>query len=200
MDAWLHLLRLGDPGLTLPAAAGLTAWLLASRAWRMAFWWSLLFAAAICLAGITKIAFLGWGGGWQGMGYKALSGHATGATALFPMLLTLLLQRAGARARALGAMAGLGLGALVAAALVAGGEHSWAEALAGWCAGAAASLGALRLGGTLAPLRPLGAVLAFALVFVAAAWLMQSVHLGYWMIKAARLLSGNEHVFNLHSD
>ena len=200
MERWLQLLRLGDPGFTLPAAAGLTAWLLASRAWRMAFWWSLLFAAAIGLAGATKIAFLGWGGGWQVMDYKALSGHATGASALFPVLFTLLLQRCGAPVRALAILAGLGLGALVAAALVAGAEHSWAEALAGWCAGAAASLGALRLAGALPPLRPLSGMLAFVLVFAAAAWLMQWVHLGYWMIKVARLLSGNDHMFNLHSD
>ena len=89
----MQLVRLGDPELTLPAGAGVSAWLLAARAWRMAFWWSLLFGAALGMVAVSKVIFLGWGGGWQALGYKALSGHATGATALFPILFYLLLQR-----------------------------------------------------------------------------------------------------------
>ncbi len=200
MDPWLPLIRLGDAGFTFPAAAAMVAWLLASRAWRMAFWWGLLFAAAITLVAASKIAFMGWGNGWQALCFKALSGHAAGAAAVLPMLLYLLLQRAGPALRAAGVATGLALAALVAAALVAGDEHSLAEALAGWCAGAGASLGALLLAGAQPPLRAPAAVLAFALVFVAGAWLMQWMNLGWWMIKAARLLSGNEQIFNLHVD
>jgi hypothetical protein len=197
MDAWLHLIRLGDLGFTLPAAAGMTAWLLAARAWRMAFWWSLLFAAAIGLVGASKIAFLGWGGGWQALCFKALSGHAAGATAVLPLLAYLLLLRAAARTRALGIATALALGALLAALLVASGEHSWSEALAGWCFGAAASLGAIHFPGTPAPLRAPGTMLAFALVFALGAWVMQWVHIEHWMVLAARQLSGNAHTFNL---
>jgi hypothetical protein len=71
---------------------------------------------------------------------------------------------------------------------------------AGWCAGAAASLGTLALATDPGTLRPARGMLAFALVFVAGAWLMQWAHLGWWMIKAARLLSGSRHVFNLSID
>ena len=197
MDAWLQLVRLGDPELTLPGAAGVSAWLLAARAWRMAFWWSLLFGCAVGLVAASKIMFLGWGGGWQVLGYKALSGHATGATALFPMLFYLLLQERSLRWRAAGVGAGLLLGALLVLALAASGEHNWSEALAGWCAGAAASLGALSLAGSLPALRSAHGLLAFVLVFFAGAWLMQWAHIGWWMIKAARLLSGHTHVFDL---
>ena len=200
MDAWLPLIRLGDPEFIFPAAAGMAAWLLASRAWRMAFWWSLLFAAAIVLVAASKIVFMGWGNGWQALCYKALSGHATGAAAVLPVLLHLLLHRFSPVLRAAGTGTGLALAALVAVALVASDEHSLSEVLAGWCAGAGVSLGTLRLAGAQPSLRPLGGVLAFALVFVAGAWLMQWMHLGWWMIKAARLLSGNEQIFNLHSD
>ena len=111
-----------------------------------------------------------------------------------------LLQRASPDLRVAGVAAGLALAALVAAALVASDEHSLAEVVAGWCTGAGASLGAMQLAGTQAPPRAPGGVLAFALVFVAGAWLMQWAHLGWWMIKAARLLSGNEQIFNLHID
>ena len=200
MDAWLPLVRLGDPGIIFPAAAGMAAWLLASRAWRTAFWWSLLFAAAVALVAANKIAFMGWGNGWPALCFKALSGHATGAAAVFPLLLYLLLQRASPALRTAGVATGLALAALVAAALVASDEHSLAEVSAGWCTGAIASLGAMQLAGTQAPLRAPGGVLAFALVFVAGAWLMQWAHLGWWMIKAARLLSGNAQIFNLHVD
>lgn len=195
MDAALLLVRLGDPGFTLPAAGAMTAWLLAARAWRMALCWSLLFTAAIGLAMASKIAYMGWGGGWQALCYKALSGHATGATAVLPVLLFLL---AGARWRIGAAVAGLALGALVAVALVAGGEHSAAEALGGWCAGAAASIGTIGLAGPVPPLRPPGPLLASLLAFAAGAWLMQWAHLGWWMIRAARLLSGHEHLFKLN--
>jgi hypothetical protein len=197
MDAWLQLVRLGDPELTLPGAAGISAWLMVARAWRMAFWWSLLFGCAVALVAASKIVFLGWGGGWHALGYKALSGHATGATALFPMLFYLLLRGHSLRWRAAGVAGGLALGALLVVALTASCEHSWSEALAGWCAGAAASLGALSLAWSLPLLRPVQGMLAFLLVFCAGAWLMQWAHLGWWMIKAARLLSGNTNVFDL---
>ena len=198
MDAWLQLVRLGDPELILPGAAGISAWLMAARAWRMAFWWSLLFGCAVGLVAGSKILFLGWGGGSQALDYKALSGHATGATALFPMLFYLLLQGRSLRWRAAGVGAGLALGALLVLALAATCEHSWSEALAGWCAGAATSLGALTLAGSLPALRPAHGLAAFVLVFFAGAWLMQWAHIGWWMIKAARLLSGNTNVFDLN--
>lgn len=198
MGSWGRLVQLGDLALTLPAAAGVTASLLASRAWRMALWWSLLFAAGIGLVGASKIAFLGWGTGWQALCFKALSGHAAGVAAVFPTMFYLLLQGRGPSARHAGIAAGLALGALVALLLVLAREHSVAEALAGWSMGGLVSLAAIRLAGALPPCRPLPSVVSFALVFAAAAWLMQSAHVGWWMIKAARLISGNVtlHSFN----
>ncbi|UUZ54937.1 hypothetical protein LP419_02980 [Massilia sp. H-1] len=38
--------------------------MLAARAWRLAFWWSVLFGLAVALVGASKIVFMGWGGGW----------------------------------------------------------------------------------------------------------------------------------------
>jgi hypothetical protein len=195
MAAWLQLVRLGDPGFTVPAAAAIAAWLLAARAWRMAFWWSGLFIAAMSLVAASKIAYMGWGGYWPTLSYKALSGHATGATAVLPVMFYLL---AGTRWRRAAAGAGLVLGAVLTMALVASNEHSVAEAFGGWCAGAAASMVALGMAGNMPHhWRPW---LAFGLVFVIAAWLMQWAHLGYWMIKAARLLSGRQTLFNLRID
>ncbi|HEY0061837.1 MAG TPA: membrane-associated phospholipid phosphatase [Telluria sp.] len=192
-----RLIELGDLTLTLPAAAALLAALLASRAWRMAFWWSGLFAVCVLLVGASKIAFMGWGGGWQAACFKALSGHAAGVTAVFPMLFFVILLNQGRRARWLGLASGLILGALVAVWLVQLREHSAMEALAGWIAGALVNLGAIRMAGPLAPLRPLPSAAAFALVFAAGSWLMQWASVGYWMILFARFLSGNRHLFSL---
>lgn len=192
----MQLLELGSLSLTLPAAAAITALLLAWRAWRMACCWVLLFALGVGLVGASKIAFMGWGTGWQAICFKALSGHATGVTAVYPTLFYLLLQGSPALRHA-GLAAGLLLGAMVALALVATREHSAAEALAGWLMGATVSLAVIRLAGPLPPPRPVAGLLAFGAVFAFGAWLMQSAHIGWWMIKAARLLSGQQHLFEL---
>lgn len=199
MPACQRLIALGDLALTLPAAAALVAALLAARAWRIAFWWSLLFGVATGLVGASKIAFMGWGGGWPAACFKALSGHAAVVSALFPMLFYLLLQRLGRRAALAGLAGGIALGALVALWLVLLREHSGAEALAGWCLGAAVSPLALRLAGPFPPPAAWPGAAAFVLVFAAGSWLMQWAPVGYWMIVAARILSGNQQIFPLDS-
>ncbi len=201
MITWMDLLRLGDLSLTLPVAVAMSAGLLMARAWRVAFWWSLLFSVGLGLVGASKIAFMSWGAGWPAVGFKAISGHATGVTAVFPTLFYLLLQGHAERLRSAAALGtGLGLGLLVAALLVACKEHTLAEALAGCAMGAMISFAGIRAASGLEPPRPLPSLAMGALVFLAATWLMQSAHIGYWMIKAARLLSGNHAIHPLTID
>lgn len=197
MMSWLPLVQLGDLPLTLPAGAAIAAWLLAWRAWRTAAGWCLLFALGLGLVGVAKIAFMGWGLGIEQLDYKAPSGHAAGVAAVFPMLFYLLLHDAGPRLRRAGLAAGLALGVLVAALLVMMREHSAAEAAAGLVVGALVSLGSVHWGGALPPPRPLAGLVAFALAFATGAALMQSAHVGYWMILAARQVSGNDKLFPL---
>jgi hypothetical protein len=191
MMPWMNLVHLGDIALTLPAAAATTAGLVAARAWRMAFWWSLLFVLGIGLVGATKIAYLGWGAGLPALDFKAISGHAAGASAVFPTLFYLALQRCGLPLRAAALGAGLALGVLVGLLLVKANDHTLAEAIAGCALGATISLGGIRMAGRLPPIRPLPSLVCFGLVFIAAAWLVKSAPVGYWMIKLALLLSGN---------
>jgi hypothetical protein len=195
MMHWMKLVHLGDLALTLPAAAAATAWLMASRAWRPAFWWSLLFVLGFGLVGVTKIAFMGWGSSLPGLDFKALSGHATGTTAVFPTVFYLMLQSRTAQARAAGVAAGLALGVLMGMLVVILDHHTAAEAIAGCAVGAMISLGFIRLAGDLAPNRPALSLLCFGLVFLVAAWLMKSAPVGYWMIRVALLLSGNERTY-----
>jgi hypothetical protein len=190
--AFLHL---GNLALTLPLAGAIAAWLLAARERRAAGYWLLLFAAALAVVGISKVAFLAWGTGIPALRFQAFSGHATGATAVFPVLFHLLLRPYRPPAAAIGAGAGLVLGAALSVVLVMTGEHTAAEACAGWAVGAAASLAMLRIAGR-ARTPPLPAGLACSLLaYGGAAWAMQQAHVGYWMIKLALALSGNETPF-----
>ncbi len=197
MTGWLPVVQLGDLALTLPTAAAIGAWLVVCGARPIALRWCGLFGLAIALVGASKIAFMAWGAGFEQIGFKALSGHAAGTAALYPVLFYLLVHRAGIQLRALGVAAGLGLGLLVARLLVLLQEHSAAEAIAGWCLGALVSLATVHRA-RIAPVpRPLAGLAGFALVFAAAAWLMQSAPVGYWMIRTARILSGNEKLYPL---
>lgn len=191
MLPWTTLLHVGDISLMLAAAAAITAWLLSARAWRMAFWWSALFALGIGLVGASKIAFIAWGLTLPALDFKALSGHATGVTAVFPTLLYLLLRHRGARARAAGIIAGLVLGVLMGVLLVLQHQHSAPEAIAGWMMGAMISLGTIRMAGELPPPRRAHCVVCSALVFLSVACLMWPVPFGYLMFRTATFLSGH---------
>ncbi len=190
---WRELVHIGDLPLTLAAAAAVTVSLLLARARRPALLWSLLFALGIGLVATTKVAFLAWGAGLPGTGFKAASGHAAGLTAVLPTLLFLLLQRTPRLQRA-GVAAGLAAGALMGLLLVAQGFHSVAEVIAGWAIGAAVSLGGIWL------LRPMPRPPGYAwwcagAVFAATVYTMHSFPFGYVMHRVALAVSGNPTTF-----
>jgi hypothetical protein len=192
---WSKLFHLGDLFLTVPTGCAIAGWLLASRAWRAALGWTLVFGLALALVAVTKIAFLGWATGLPALGYRAVSGHAAGFTAAFPTLCWLLAQRCTSPVRVGAGVGALGLGIVVAAALVHAGEHTPAEAIAGWIIGLAAFLCTVLLVGA-APAPPTGKALACAgLAFGATAWALHSVSVGYWMIRLALALSGNSYPY-----
>lgn len=192
--SWAPFLEFGDLTLTLPLASAIAAWLLAARDWRAAGYWLLFFAAALALVGMTKVAYLGWGTAVPALDFKALSGHAAGATAVFPVLFYVLLQRWPQQAT-VAAACGLALGAALAVALVASGEHTLVEACAGWMVGAAAAAGTIRMTREAQAPMPLAGLASGLLAFAATTWAMQQAHVGYWMIKLALALSGNTHPF-----
>lgn len=194
--AWTSLYHLGDLSLTLPGAAAIAAWLVVARAWRAVVAWSLAFGLALALVAASKIAFMGWDTGLPALHYQALSGHATGFTAVFPTACYLLLQGQARGTRVAAAGGALALAAFVAAALVHAGEHSLAEATAGWAIGAGAFLLGVRLAGA-TPALPTGRAAAVSLlVFALVARSIGTLPLGYWMIKLALALSGNHTPFS----
>jgi hypothetical protein len=194
--SWASLFHLGDLSLTIPAAGAIVAWLSIARAWRAALGWGLIFGLALALVAGTKIAFMGWDTALPALRYQALSGHATGFGAVFPTLCYLLAQRYGRTARVLASGIGVGLGAVVAVALVHAGQHSKAEALAGWLIGTGTFLAGVYLSGGVPPPPAGRAIAGSVLAFAATAWAIGSLPLGYWMIRLALALSGNHTPFS----
>lgn len=189
-----RLLHLGDLEIALPLGAALGAWLMAAGAWRIALRWGGCFGAALLLVDASKVAHLGWGTDFSSIAFQAVSGHATVVAALYPFAAVVLLARRGPGAVRWTLTAGLLAAAAFAILLVASGEHSAAEAASGWLLGAAVSLAGIT--GMVAAVDVQRARVAPAQwwplpVFVLAAWLMQSAHVGYWMIRLALALSGN---------
>jgi hypothetical protein len=123
--------------------------------------------------------------------YKAVSGHAASFTTVFPTLVFLLLRPCAMSLRLTATAATVAMGALVAAALVHAGEHTAAEAIAGWLIGAGATVCAVRVAGNAAAPPAGKAALLCALACIGIAWLLHRAPLGYWMVKVALALSGN---------
>lgn len=141
MIPWLQITSVADTVITLPAAATIAAWLIAGRAWRMAVWWCALFISGLVIVVATKIAYIGWGVGIETLDLMGMSGHAMRATAVFPVIFYLMLQRSPVAARASGVLLGVVLGALVGASRVALNVHSVSEVVTGCALGGAVSMG-----------------------------------------------------------
>lgn len=132
---WTAISNLGDAALTLPVAITCAIWLsLSSR--EFAKRWILLLGAGMALVALTKILYAGCGFELTAVRFRVISGHTTLSTAVWAVALALLLRGAGGDAR-LGAIAGLLVGALTAAARVFDHAHTVPEVIAGWLLGGA---------------------------------------------------------------
>lgn len=194
-----ELVHIGDLPLTLAAAAAVTIWLITGRAWRVALLWSLLFLLGIGLVATTKVTFLAWGSPLPHRNFNAVSGHATGVTAVLPTTIFLLIKQYTSRPHLQrgGAAAGLAAGAMISALLVANGDHSVVEVVAGWTIGAAISLSAIRLTSSL-PSPPGRALWYSTAVFIVTLYSTHSFPFGYVLHRAADVLSSNAVSFPYH--
>jgi hypothetical protein len=197
---WSELIHLGDVPLTIAAAAAIAYWLFASRAWPAALWWCTLFAAGLALVAASKVAFLVWGAPTAALPFRALSGHAMGATAIATVMCRLATPIGAARWRRYASiLAGLMLGAAMVLMLVVHEDHSVAEAVAGWMVGALVSLGMIRF--ALPPAAETSdrrvrctdqaslGLQCSVLVFVSTVFLLQKMPFGYLMYRAARMVA-----------
>jgi hypothetical protein len=143
MNFWNVFTRLGEAQILLPALMVVSIWLAwRSAAPRTAAWWLGLTALAALVTTATKLAFIGWGMGYAPLDFTGISGHATFAAAVLP-----LLAFAAFPARRVPALsAAYALAALIAVSRLATSSHSISEVALGFGLGAAASALALALG------------------------------------------------------
>jgi membrane-associated phospholipid phosphatase len=192
MIPWQHITSLGDSVVTLPAAAAILLWLIAGNAWRMAFWWACLFAAGMVVVIATKLAFIGWGVASTALDFTGISGHATRATAVLPVIFYLVLQRFAAPVRHLGIVVGLGFGILIAVSRVVLNDHSVSEAVAGCVLGSAISLGFMWLSRPLQKPALNRWLIAFSLLALLPTTHAEPVPTSDWMQAVALYLSGRD--------
>ncbi|WP_056435639.1 phosphatase PAP2 family protein [Massilia sp. Root335] len=191
---WSHLSALGGLNVTSLLAAGVTAWLVAARCWRLALAWCLVFAGAMLVAAASQVAFIGWGIGVRALSFTGFSGHATRAGAVFPVALFLLVERQPRRVRAAAVVAGALLAAAVALARVRVGAHAPSEALSGCVLGlgaAALFLARARAAQDCSP-RPLLLGLLAATILLPRA---DPAYSHQWLTAAALTLSGRDRVY-----
>lgn len=179
----------------IPAAVAIMAYLFTARAWRMAWWWCMLFGLGISLVAITKIAFLGWGSGIRSIDFKAFSGHATSTTAIIPVIFYLFLKNSPSVLRISGILLGILLGVLMSTLLVVLHEHSASEAAAGCVLGGIISLSFIKLSTTLSSRTNTWLIPFSALAFFTV-WYLQPPSIEYWMERVALYLSGHERPYN----
>ncbi|MEO5733424.1 MAG: phosphatase PAP2 family protein [Rubrivivax sp.] len=132
--AWLLLTRLGEAQILLPAVAlALLALVRETQGRRLARWWLGLASVAVLLTTASKVAFIGWGLGWEALDCTGVSGHAMFAAAIYPLLLFALLPEW----RVIAVGAGSVLALAVGFSRIAIGVHSTSEVVFGLLLGAA---------------------------------------------------------------
>lgn len=196
MIAWVKIVHLGDAAIMIPTAAAVMTYLVAVGAWRMAWRWLLLFTLGIGLVVVSKIAFLGWGYGIRALDFKALSGHATSATAVIPVTFYLLLQRTPSMLRAFGVILGIVCGVIVGILVIALNKHSVSEAIAGCLVGVTVSLAFIGGAHPLPSFRLKPWLLPFCAITFLWAWYAEPPPVEYWMMRMALYLSGHDTPYN----
>jgi hypothetical protein len=195
MIPWITITSLGGINVMAPAAAAITAWLLMGRAWRMAFWWCLLFTLGMMLVIATKIAFIGWGIGIRELDFTGFSGHSMRATAVAPVLFYLILQNATPTVRAAGVLAGLAFGLLVGISRLVLHVHSVSEAVSGWILGAILSMGFIWLAGRSRNFLSNRLLVVLSLIALLPLPYTEPAPTQRWLTGVALYLSGNDRPF-----
>lgn len=198
MISWLKITNLGDVKIMVTAALAIMAGLAMQRAWRVAFWWALLFAFGMALVVATKIAFVGWGIGIRALDFAGISGHSMRATAVSPVLAYLILQNASPRTRAFGLLVGLMLGVVIGVSRLYLRTHSMSEVVAGCLLGAFVSMSFISVLGSTTKVSLSRPLIAFCLAVLLAFPYTVPVSSQGWIIAISRYLSGNDKPFGRH--
>ncbi|MES2407857.1 MAG: phosphatase PAP2 family protein [Pseudomonadota bacterium] len=193
MISWFKLTSFGGIVVTAPAAAAITAWLMLGRSWRLAAWWCALFMGGMAIVVVTKIAFIGWGLGIRSLDFTGISGHAMRATAVYPVLLYLLMLRSTSPSvRLLGLITGWVIAIAIDISRVVIHAHSISEAVAGFILGGLISVIFLRNAASLKAFRINRWALTAGLLAVVAATYLKPVPTERWIEDVALVISGHD--------
>jgi len=96
-----------------------------------------LFGLAMVIVAATKIAFIGWGIGIESLDFTGISGHATRAALVFPVLFYFGFQRHPRKIFSLPVYLGVFWGLLISISRSKVHAHSVSEIVSGWMLGSA---------------------------------------------------------------
>ncbi len=191
---------LGSNLFVIPLGLSLAAWMWIGNARRMALSWAALFTAGLAVVAASKMAFIGWGFEIDAIDFQGVSGHAMRATAVFPVILYLILYDTRRAVRLAGIYCGLLFGALMAVSVSVHDTHSASESIAGFVLGAAVSLGFIRTSARMRKPVLDGsriALISFSSAVLISGTLNLKTDPTYrWLEDATRYLSGNDKPFS----
>lgn len=131
--------NLGDIAATAPVAACIALFFIMQRAWQLAIWWIILFFCGLILVVASKLAFVGWGIGYQALNFTGFSGHAMRAMAIFPVLGYLVAKNNPRTAQITMLIVSACAGTIIGISRLLLHVHSWSEVIAGWILGTVVS-------------------------------------------------------------
>lgn len=195
MNYWENITAAGDANFTLPAAVVIVLWLTAARRRRLALWWCLIFGGLLILVGATKLAFIGWGLGIESLDFTGISGHASRAAAVIPVLVYLLCQKWRTPLRRWAVSAAYAASALVAFSRIAIGAHSESEAVIGFTLGCAASAGFILLASTQAQISISSSLAGLSVLMLCSLTLLDPAPTKVWLKNVGVYLSDRSEPF-----
>lgn len=135
MSMWMAVTSVGRFTVMTPAALVIALWLAVSWRLRELFWWGGLYVGGMAIVVAGKIAFIGWGIGYQPWNFTGMSGHAMRVATVLPVLAYFLVLHASTVTRGLAVLLGVLLASLIAWSRVVVHAHSMSEAMSGYLFG-----------------------------------------------------------------
>ena len=195
LQGWLFLTRFGEMQMLLPAALAAILILFQKQATRpLALGWLISLAMATLVTTASKVAFIGWGIGVPEIDFTGVSGHTMLATAVYPLLFSLLASQLAPQYQKVAVAVGFLLALLVGQSRLAIDVHSVSEVLAGVLLGGAVSLSMLvknALPRGTAGLASWYMVVVFCGFFMASLLNTPQVNPHSWVIQLSLKLSGS---------
>jgi membrane-associated phospholipid phosphatase len=198
LNFWQALTDLGDAAFLASFALGITVWLAARSSLLLAGLWLAVFGAAILIVAATKLAFIGWGLGIHAIDFTGVSGHATLAGAIFPVLVYLAISRTHALLRfvcqGLAVLLAIGIGV----SRVVLNAHSPSEVVLGLILGFAVSALIIRIVPACGSERfpKIAPVLLVTMLGLGAACYGERAHAQRWLVALALQISGRDRPYN----